>query len=254
MSRRPPAGILGIGTAIVLMVALVMAVGTLLTSDAGEPDHPPPLRLEAAEQPIALESGVFRLSAADLGVAPSVTGDSAAHARTLYMYRRIRAYPGAPPRVPHGLTEEEFWSSRCNVCHLRGGYVARFGAYAPVTPHPEFGSCLQCHAVADTLVGTPLPSLGSAESCSQCHVNPDAAAPTFVAHDWASTEWPDIGRRAMPEGPLWIPHDAQLRSNCLACHSGPGAVTEIRTDHPERANCLQCHLVAPQDEGGGDPR
>ena len=253
LNHRPRARVVGIGSAIALMVVLVLVVGTLLTGDAREPEHPPPLRLDAAEQPIALESGVFRLSAPELGVAPSVLGDSAAHARTLEMYRRIRAYPGAPPRVPHGLTEEEFRGGSCNVCHLRGGHVARFGAYAPVTPHPEFESCLQCHAVADTLVGTPLPAAGTVESCQQCHVDPDAAAPMFVAHDWVSTEWPGVGRRAMPEGPPWIPHDAQLRSNCLACHSGPGAVKEIRTDHPERANCMQCHLFAREDDGRGDP-
>ena len=254
LKHRSPVRAVGIGSAAALMLVLVLAVGSLLTREAREPEHPPPLRLDAAEQPMAFESGVFRLSAAELGVAPSVAGDSAAHARTLEMYRRIRAYPGAPPRIPHGLTEGEFRGGSCNVCHLRGGYVARFGTYAPVVPHPDFESCLQCHAVADTLVGTPLPSAGSVESCRQCHVNPDMAAPMFVAHDWVSTEWPGVGRRAMPEGPLWIPHDAQLRSNCLACHSGPGAVREIRTDHPERANCMQCHLFAPEDDGGGGPR
>jgi cytochrome c-type protein NapB len=253
MNGHPPVRVLGIGSAAALMVGFVLVVGALLTRAAEEPEHPPPLRLGAAEQPIALESGVFRLRPADLGVAPSVLGDSAAHARTLEMYRRVRAYPGAPPRVPHALSEEEFRGGSCNVCHLRGGYVARFGAYAPVTPHPEFRSCLQCHAVADALVGIPLPRVGSAESCGQCHVDPDVAPPTFVAHEWVSTEWPTVGQRALPGSPFWIPHDAQLRGNCLACHSGPGAVREIRTDHPERANCMQCHLFTPDIDGGGDP-
>jgi cytochrome c-type protein NapB len=254
LHHGPPARVIGIGAATTLMVALVLMIGSLLTREAREPEHPPPLRLDVAEQPMTFESGVFRLSSTELGVAPAALGDSAAHARTLEMYRRIRAYPGAPPRVSHGLTDEEFRTNRCNVCHLRGGYVARFGTYAPVAPHPEFGSCLQCHAVADTLVGIPLPAAGTVESCRQCHVDPDAAAPMFVAHDWVSTEWPGVGRRAMPESPPWIPHDAQLRSNCLACHSGPGAVREIRTDHPERANCMQCHLFAPEDDGEGDVR
>lgn len=229
------------------MVVLVLVVGTLLGREAGEPEHPRPLTLETSERPIALESGVFRLDVAELGVAPSVLGDRTAHARTLEMYRRVRAYPGAPPRVPHGLTDEEFRGGGCNVCHRRGGYVARFGTYAPVSPHPEFETCLQCHAVADTLVGIALPRAQSGESCSQCHVDPDAAAPTFVAHDWVSTEWPAVGQSALPESPPSIPHGPQLRDNCLACHSGPGAVREIRTDHPERLNCLQCHLFAAGD-------
>ena len=45
-----------------------------------------------------------------------------------------------------------------------------------------------------------------------------------------------------------IPHDLQLRGNCLACHAGPAAVEEIRTAHPERTNCRQCHLTAPPGE------
>jgi nitrate reductase (cytochrome), electron transfer subunit len=253
LSHGPPARVVGIGSAAALMIVLVLVVGSLRTREARGPEHPPPLRLDAAEQPIALESGVFRLGADELGVAPSAARVGPAHARTIEMYRRIRAYPGAPPRVPHGLTEEEFRTSRCNVCHLRGGFVARFGTYAPVAPHAEFGSCLQCHAVADTLVGLPLPRVGSTDSCSQCHVDPDAAPPMFVAHNWVSTAWPGLGRRAMPEAPPSIPHGAQLRSSCLACHSGPGAVREIRTDHPERANCLQCHVFAPEDGGAGDP-
>ncbi len=137
---------------------------------------------------------------------------------------------------------------RCNICHLRGGYVARFGAYAPVTPHPEYSSCLQCHVGNDTVVGTPLPTQASEDSCRQCHVDPDAAAPTFVEHDWIAAQWPERGRRAMEGSPLWIPHGRHLRSNCLACHSGPGALSEIRTDHPERVNCLQCHVPAPEDD------
>ena len=255
MKRRPPARVVGIGSAAGLMVVLVLVIGTLLSGEAGGPEHPPPLRLDASERPIALESGVFQLSVAELGVAPSVMGDSVAHARTLDIYRRIRAFPGAPPRVPHGLTDEEFRGGGCNVCHLRGGYVARFGAYAPVAPHPQFETCLQCHAVADTLVGIALPRAGRTESCSQCHVDPDAVAPTFVAQDWVSAEWPAVEQRALPGSPPRIPHRPQLRENCLACHSGPAAVREIRTDHPERANCLQCHVFSPaveraEDDGG----
>ena len=250
---RPPARVIGIGVVSVLMFMLALVIGTLLTRKAREPEHPPTLLLDASEQPIVFESGVYRLGAAALGVTPSGAGNTAAHARTMDKYRRIRAYPGAPPRVPHGLTEEEFRLGACNVCHLRGGYAARFGTYAPVTPHPEFGACLQCHAVSDTLVGTPLPEPGSGESCQQCHVSPDAVAPTFVAHDWVSAEWPGVGGRAMPESPPVIPHTAQLRSNCLACHTGPGAVSEIRTGHPERVSCMQCHLFAAGDDFEGDP-
>jgi cytochrome c-type protein NapB len=65
----------------------------------------------------------------------------------------------------------------------------------------------------------------------------------------------------MLESPPLIPHDLQLRGNCLACHAGPGGVEEIRSTHPERANCRQCHLPSapetplftrPLDGGAAD--
>ncbi len=56
----------------------------------------------------------------------------------------------------------------------------------------------------------------------------------------------------MDGSPLWIPHDLQLRGNCLACHGGPAAVAEIRTAHPERANCRQCHVPADAPAAPGE--
>ena len=29
---------------------------------------------------------------------------------------------------------------------------------------------------------------------------------------------------------------------CIACHSGPASIAEIRSSHPERGNCRQCHM------------
>jgi cytochrome c-type protein NapB len=259
---RPPGGdhigpphprVAGIGSAILVMLGLVLLFGNIFMGAENEPSHPPALSFDGFERPITAEADVFLLGPDELGVAPSAEGVEAAHPRTLEMFRKLRAFPGAPPRIPHGLTDEEFRVGRCTICHLRGGYVARFGTYAPVTPHPEYSSCLQCHVGSDTVVGTPLPTRGE-DSCRQCHVDPEAVAPTFVGHDWIAAAWPERGQRAMTESPLWIPHDRQLRGNCLACHSGPGAMNEIRTDHPERTNCLQCHVPAPVDDAVFPPR
>ena len=52
------------------------------------------------------------------------------------------------------------------------------------------------------------------------------------------------------QSPPAIPHDLQLRGNCLACHSGPAAVAQIRVAHPERADCRQCHVAAGPDVDG----
>ena len=56
------------------------------------------------------------------------------------------------------------------------------------------------------------------------------------------------GQRAATRG--HPPLDTTLfthSENCVACHSGPAAVAEIRTKHPERANCRQCHVALDPD-------
>lgn len=247
--------VVAIAATIAAMVVLVLVVGRMITQGEPVPRHPPPIGADTADGPIPAEANVFRTQAEELGMAPMARRDTAAHARTLVFFRSLREYPGAPPRIPHGLTDEEFRDRTCNNCHERGGFVARFGDYARVTPHPELTQCLQCHLPRDTLVGTPLPPAGGQSSCPQCHVDPEERLPVFVDNDWTTTAWPDTGLRSLPDAPYLIPHGFQMRTNCLACHAGPEAVMGIRTDHPERTNCRQCHLPAHPDlpgVAGGD--
>ncbi len=258
-----PARVVVIGFAIALMVVGIVWVGSGLLPAAGRVAPATEVTLSPPGRPIPAEAGVFRTRPGDLAADPGVDRREEAHPRTLAMHRRLRAFPGAPPRIPHGLTEDEFRGGRCNACHERGGYVERFAAYAPVTPHPELGQCLQCHVADFDLVGLPLPDGSRDAVCYQCHVL-DARAPLFAALDWPEPAWPETRRAALPGGPPSIPHRLQLRENCLACHMGASAVEEIRTTHPERANCLQCHVpgsvdhdvfvrttVAPGTRGGG---
>lgn len=248
--------VITIGAGMVLMVAIVVIV-----APGAEPDDPPGAVAEpgtAQGEPIPAEAYVFRLRPGDLAAAPNVPRRDAAHPRTMQMYRALRAFPGAPPRIPHGLTEREFRGGRCNVCHRRGGFVARFAAYAPVNPHPELGECLQCHVADDALVGIDFPDEGPIENiCFQCHVL-GRDAPRYVPLDWTAPAWPELHATALPGAPPPIPHALHLRENCLACHVGAGAVEEIRTPHAERANCRQCHLetagtIAPFDRSAIGP-
>ena len=202
MSRRPsppdPSGFsrLNIVRGVAVMVALVLIVGAGLERDRSEWHYPLPPATDADPAPIAAEAAVFRLGPGDLAVAPDFVVARPAHPRTLDFVRRLRAYPGAPPRVPHGLTGEEYGEARCNICHERGGWVARFSTYAPVTPHPEQTECLQCHLPLDELVGRALPAPGSLV-CTQCHVDPDRRPETFVEIDWRPSAWPETDRQAM---------------------------------------------------------
>ena len=144
--------------------------------------------------------------------------------RTLAVFYSRRAYPGAPPVIPHALPEDNtMGAGSCLSCHQNAVYVPLFRAYAPATPHPEW------------------------LNCRQCHVNQKQPEP-FRASNWTKIAGPAINREEGAPPP--IPHNLQLRSKCLACHAGPAAVNEIRTPHPEREDCRVCHVT---DEKVFDP-
>ncbi len=193
---------------------------------------------------IAAEAQVFELRAGMMAFAFSIRRERQAHPRTLTTYHYLRAYPGAPPRIPHELTPDEFRTSACKACHERGGYSRRFVAYVPVTPHPDRGPCLQCHVGVDQLMGVPLISPDPNRRCHQCHGGggkPQATSDALL--DWRTNAWPLLAPVTHDQNPPPIPHDPQFRENCLACHAGPAAVAEIRTTHPDRADCRGCHVA-----------
>ena len=137
--------------------------------------------------------------------------------RTLEEYYSLRQYPGSPPFIPHKVEEPDLAPIECLTCHARGGWTEELKKNTPITPHPEQESCRQCHITV-------------------------TEANLFVETDWMSVAPPLLGRAALPGAPLPIPHDIQMRGNCIACHVGPGAVATIRVEHPSRGNCRQCHL------------
>jgi cytochrome c-type protein NapB len=241
-----PARLFAIGTAVAVM---------LLGIYVAAPREGDPERLErletpagAFDEPVAAEALVFRERWGNVAAALDADLRSQARPRTLAIYRRLRAFPGAPPRIPHGLTHEEFLASRCNVCHERGGFAARFGAYVPLTPHPEYENCLQCHVPEAMSIGISPPDRPTELVCRQCHVNPDRPPPSLVSLDWVPRQWPALGGSALPGAPPVIPHELQLRGDCVSCHGGPAAVRELRTTHPERVNCRQCHVPAAAEQ------
>ena len=141
------------------------------------------------------------------------------HERALKDYYQNKAFPGAPPSIPHPVKEKLGMGGKvCLQCHQNGGFVEKFNAYAPVTPHPEMINCKQCHV----------------EQLRQDQ---------FAASNFYRKPSPEVGiNAALPGGPPVMPHALQMRENCLACHAGPGAVRELRVDHPDRINCRQCHV------------
>ncbi len=137
--------------------------------------------------------------------------------RTLSEYYSRRQYVGSPPFIPHKVEEADGAQIECLTCHGRGGWTEELRRNTPLTPHPEQVACRQCHArmITDKL---------------------------FIANNWMSISPPRLGRSHLPGAPPHIPHDLQMRGNCIACHVGPGSVTTIRVEHPSRGNCRQCHV------------
>lgn len=169
---------------------------------------------------IPSESGVFRRFESDVLDYTNLPIDEN-HQRTLKDYYNNRAYHGAPPSIPHPVAQERsLGGNTCLQCHQHGGFVEKFQAYAPITPHPEMVNCRQCHVTKNS-------------------------NKTFKEFAFAKMQPPKVGtgaNNAMPGSPPMIPHQLQMRENCIACHAGPSAPKEIRVSHPERVNCRQCHL------------
>ena len=137
--------------------------------------------------------------------------------RTLSEYYSRRQYPGSPPIIPHKVEEPDLARVECLACHAKGGWSDELKRHTPITPHPE------------------------QEACRQCHIT-QTENKLFVEIDWLSVATPRLGRSELPGAPPPIPHELQMRGNCIACHAGPGAVAAIRVEHPSRGNCRQCHV------------
>jgi cytochrome c-type protein NapB len=256
-TRDPPASgwwlpILLSGSAVLTVAAVAVAFQRM---PPPRPVSPAPVdRLLVWPTPpsesIPAEALVFRTRPGATAITFEGRREREAHPRTLKTFRYIRAYPGAPPSIPHELTAEEFRTGTCGTCHEQGGYSKRFTAYVPVTPHPGAAPCLQCHVGGDNVMAVSAVSPNPNRRCGVCHGVGGRPEPDFQAMLERRIEaWPRLAAKIPDRLPPPIPHDLQSRGNCLTCHAGPAAVAEIRTSHPERADCRQCH-IAPDAEAG----
>jgi cytochrome c-type protein NapB len=234
-----------IGSATTAVAALAVAVQRAPPKNAvPEPAAIRPI-LEAGE-PLAAEALVFRGAAGRTALEPGAQRERSAHPRTLATFRYLRSFPGAPPRIPHGLSEEEFRTGTCGTCHERGGYSIRFAAYTPVTPHPELTQCLGCHAADDAVAGWSAPASDPNSRCPQCHGAEGSVRPR-AQPSWMASLWLPAPAHQSTSAPPVIPHERMFREDCLACHAGPAAVNELRTAHSDWAGCRTCHVEVDRD-------
>lgn len=219
-----------IAIAAALMAAAVAVIGHAIGAGEREARTPAAATIEKP-LPILTEAGVFERSSKGASLKDVKPGPGQPE-RHLPAYYARRAYPGGPPAIPHELVDDQSMGGKsCLACHLDGGWAPKFNAFTPVTPHPELINCRSCHVRPET----------------KASFQPTTFQPALSAA---------VPKGAIPGAPPAIPHELDMRSNCLACHGGPAAPAEIRTSHPERSNCRQCHVtgarpVAPFTREGG---
>lgn len=154
--------------------------------------------------------------------APAITDqvvqNEAERQATLARRAARRAYVGAPPTIPHPVDANDVAS--CYQCHGDGKNID--GLIAPKISHQRYTNCTQCHAQAATPAPGNMPEFA-------------------VANAFVGLSSPGRGVRAYPGAPPQIPHQTDMRENCMSCHGVLG-MQGLRSTHPWRANCQQCHV------------
>ncbi len=214
-----PRGEFKIGKVFLVFAGLcILAVPLVVwTAFSAEPPHRPTATIEPATRNFD-DNGQAIFENYDRIVTAYLDGMSTE--RTLEEYYSRRQYPGSPPFIPHEVVDADGAEMACATCHVKGGWTEELKRHTPLTPHPQQTACRQCH----------VPGTGS------------DGGELFVENEWMSVQPPVLGRSYLPGAPPPIPHDLQMRGECLACHVGPAAVTAIRVQHPQRGNCRQCHV------------
>ena len=137
-----------------------------------------------------------------------------------------RAYDGAPPVIPHPISQTN--ANQCLACHVNG---LRFGELrAPALPHKNYTSCTQCHTlgVPDTPWGDRSTGLKK--------------DPRAVENIFSGLQAPNQGKRWTKHAPPIIAHGTFMHEKCVSCH-GPNGRDALRSTHPQRQSCLQCHAT-----------
>lgn len=195
--------------AVVAVVVLVLFEYRQITTDSRQqilisPVEQMRLKMRQESEPIAKLDPAAQL------------GDSK-NGRNMGEYYSHRQYPGSPPIIPHEVNDELQKGNSCLSCHASGEYVAKWKAFAPISPHPDYVSCRQCHL--------------SKKSNG-----------LFMANNWTSVDIPPLGVAELIGSPPPIPHDTQMRSNCISCHAAKASSDKIKVEHFARMNCRQCHV------------
>jgi len=167
---------------------------------------------------------------AELLARVDATGPSGAKGPALAERAELRAFNGAPPRIPHPFDMGE--DGACLACHQDG--LAFGERTASPMSHDTLSVCTQCHVAGQDLIpgGDDL-EVGLAA----------------VPNSFNGLQEPLSGDRAWSIAPPAVPHTTWMRENCNSCH-GPFGRDPLETPHPERQSCTQCHALSDAYEQG----
>ena len=85
---------------------------------------------EVSSNSLPIEEGVFKLSSSAKTLS-EIARLGVSSTNTLQSYYNRRAFPGAPPIIPHSTEEAHSMGGKdCLQCHQNGGYVDKYKAYA----------------------------------------------------------------------------------------------------------------------------
>src|SRR5262245_65921888 len=125
-----------IGLSALLLAAMVVIAGQSLTAGL-EPARVMPVTAQTTPT-LPTEAGMYaRVSrAAEYASMPQEPN----RRRTLAVFYARRAYPGAPPVIPHPVDEHDAFGKACLACHGSGGLVPRCEYFVIITQHTTLPS------------------------------------------------------------------------------------------------------------------
>lgn len=198
------------------------AAGALVPAFAAPPSIMPRHGTQSPSQAWLLNNPRPTIIPEDRTNPVAVADKHAARVRSMEERAALRAYEGAPPLIPHSITDLNIQS--CRECHASG--LVAGDKVARMASHTHLVNCTQCHVEAESPI-----ALHATDP-------PGNVFAGYRASGYGST-------RAWAGAPPVIPHTTFLRTNCVSCH-GEHGYDGWRPDHLARTNCVQCH--APSAE------
>ena len=126
-----------------------------------------------------------------------------------------RAFPGAPPTIPHPISARSS-GLECKACHLSGAAIG--AVVAPAMSHQPFVSCAQCHVPQ----APDLPNRANDGSVADRGRGQLRLAAATVANRFIALHSAVAPYRANRVSPPQIPHATFMREQCQSCHGVSG--------------------------------